>query len=141
VLAVLLACAALGGGLVVGSASGEPTQAQELFRERLLDARAVSRDVKTRWAPMRSTIRSDSAAAGSRSTRRFQWLVAGKMPHRGARVSGLPSAPPPDTARPAAVVRAARSAATGRRLPQGFADPCDHSTTAPNRPGGLSYGG
>lgn len=47
-LAALLACAALGGGLVVGSASGEPTQAQELFRERLLDARGVSREVKTR---------------------------------------------------------------------------------------------
>lgn len=48
VLAALLASAGLGAGLVAGGASGEPTRAQELFRERLLDARGVSRDVRTR---------------------------------------------------------------------------------------------
>lgn len=48
VLAALLAAGALAAGLVTGSASGEPTRAQELFKERLLDARGVSRDVRTR---------------------------------------------------------------------------------------------
>ncbi|MEX2196760.1 MAG: hypothetical protein WD844_15875 [Thermoleophilaceae bacterium] len=43
-----LAAAALGAGLVAGAASGEPTQAQELFRERLLDSRGIARDVRTR---------------------------------------------------------------------------------------------
>lgn len=47
-LAAVLALTALGAGLVAGGAAGRPSQAQELFRERLLEARGVSRDVRTR---------------------------------------------------------------------------------------------
>jgi hypothetical protein len=48
VAAGLVAAGALAAALVAGGASGKPTEAQELFRERLLEERGIARDVRTR---------------------------------------------------------------------------------------------